>query len=488
MPVSRRTVLKAGGTIGASVAALTVLEQLAWEPIRGVAEAATLPDIQFDIGNFIAPALNVDDGGGAINVRFGPVYTVFVTAALRVAPSRNAQSVLSQGLNLIEAAYPFSPSGVFTFVAYSVQYFNLLPASLVASAIPRLSDGSGRFALERATPSPTDVVSGNGVTKRKFNVPLRLESNHVLLTLRSDSTTVLNDILNWLRGSNVLHGSVVPSILTQLFSFTSSRLMFQQRGLPKKVAQQNGLSFANQVRDTSPMWMSFADQQTSGSAASGNIVTFAGSSHAVLTTARPGSYFDNAAVQHLSHNIQDLASWYDTTGAVSGEAGGETYLERVQYMFRSNPVPNRGVTDQFTNAGGPAFLPNAFNGTGDAAANAQAVGTEAGEHRLGHLSALQRSSRAGDGTPLHIRMDGPGFDNMDVPDGSRQPKLQFTVFVPTAKFFADMRTNQASLDLQAANNVDPQDNGLERFITATRRQNFLVPPRRHRAFPLAEFL
>jgi hypothetical protein len=34
--------------------------------------------------------------------------------------------------------------------------------------------------------------------------------------------------------------------------------------------------------------------------------------------------------------------------------------------------------------------------------------------------------------------------------------------------------------------VDPDDNGLERFLTATRRQNFLVPPRRHRAFPLLE--
>jgi hypothetical protein len=30
------------------------------------------------------------------------------------------------------------------------------------------------------------------------------------------------------------------------------------------------------------------------------------------------------------------------------------------------------------------------------------------------------------------------------------------------------------------------DNGLERFITATRWQNFLVPPRRQRAFPLVE--
>jgi hypothetical protein len=35
--------------------------------------------------------------------------------------------------------------------------------------------------------------------------------------------------------------------------------------------------------------------------------------------------------------------------------------------------------------------------------------------------------------------------------------------------------------------MDGPGNGPERFITATRRQNFLVPPRRHRAFPLAEF-
>jgi hypothetical protein len=34
--------------------------------------------------------------------------------------------------------------------------------------------------------------------------------------------------------------------------------------------------------------------------------------------------------------------------------------------------------------------------------------------------------------------------------------------------------------------VQFSDNGLERFLTATRRQNFLVPPRRHRAFPLIE--
>ena len=58
--------------------------------------------------------------------------------------------------------------------------------------------------------------------------------------------------------------------------------------------------------------------------------------------------------------------------------------------------------------------------------------------------------------------------------------------MPTAAFFATMRRNQASLDLAQENDVPPENLGLERFITTTRRQNFLVPPRRHRAFPLLE--
>jgi hypothetical protein len=57
------------------------------------------------------------------------------------------------------------------------------------------------------------------------------------------------------------------------------------------------------------------------------------------------------------------------------------------------------------------------------------------------------------------------------------------MFVPTADFFAQLRTSAAAQDLQHQflDNED-DDNGLERFITATRRQNFLVPPRRHRSF------
>jgi hypothetical protein len=172
----------------------------------------------------------------------------------------------------------------------------------------------------------------------------------------------------------------------------------------------------------------------------------------------------------------------------------------VQYMFRSNPPTARGNADQFTDGGGPSALRNEFRGPNDVVASAQGIGTdvdpETGEHerRIGHEAALQRSSRAADGSPVHIRMDGAGFDKMDVPAGVARPgnsgnvpKLQFTVFVPSAEFFRVMRVNQASLDLAQQFDVEEAENGLERFLTTTRRQNFLLPPRRNRAFPLREF-
>jgi len=127
--------------------------------------------------------------------------------------------------------------------------------------------------------------------------------------------------------------------------------------------------------------------------------------------------------------------------------------------------------------------------------------TFTGLPRVGHEEALQQVSRAPDGTPLHVRNDGPGLDGMDVPAfrtfntnsgsnmpaGSAQFKLQFLMFVPTADLFAQMRIAAAAQNLQHQFLADADDdNGLERFITATRRQNFLAPPRRHRAFPLVE--
>jgi hypothetical protein len=485
--LTRRSALKNAGALATALGTLELVGRAAHLPERvALADVGTttLPDIQFDIGAFIAPAQTIN----GVLVQLPPVNTVFLTARLLRTPTRTDQTVLANALNTVEANYPFAAGGIIQFISYGIPYFNRLPGgltgSLVAGNMPRLLSNTNRFVLEEAVPSPTDVGQP-GITKRLFNVPVRIEANDLLFTIRGDNQSFVQDVINWYRGSNVLAGHPITSpAFGNLLTFTSSRAMFAQMGLPKFIAGQLGMPIADRINSQSTMWMSFVDQQVNA-AGPAAITTFVGNASARLSTAVAGNYFDNGSIQHLSHVILDLAAFY----AREGEAGSdedETFLERVQYMFRS-PEPSPGNPDQFTNGGGPAFLNNEFKGVNDARNTAQGIGVDDGTHRMGHLSQLQRSSRAADGTPMHIRNDGPGIDNMDVPGGSKQPKLQFTVFVPTSEFFRAMRVNQASLDLRNQFAVDDGDNGLERFLQATRRQNYLIPPRRHRAFPLVEF-
>lgn len=525
--MSRRSALKMTGATALLLSQAAVLEKLAVMPARAATAAASFSDIQYDIGQFINPAFIANDGAGNVQVQFGPVYTLFLPAKLTRTPTKADQVTLANALNAIEASYPASPSGLFVAsVSYGLPYFRRLPQTLVNAHMPHLASNPSRFVLEEAFPMPTDVVGGfvggpnapiPGVTKDRFNVNVVIENNDIVFQFRSDSTVNLAAIPLWFQGSNNLNGKGVPSPnFNGLFAWQTQRLQFVQPGLPRKMADQYGFEFAPRINPDSSMTMGFVDQQTNA-AGPPAITTFVGNSSAKLTDANPGDYFDNGSIAHFSHDIEDLYQFYATPNQDSRHPDGETFQERCQYAFNSNQlgttngIPAMGNADQYTNGGGPAFIPNVFQGA-DAAmrsardsagqfgpGNQTLDATFTGQGRIGHNAALQRASRAADGTPLHIRNDGPGLDTMDVPAfqlfpgqgtfaaGSYQFKLHFFVFMPTADSFARMRTAVAAQDLQVQfPNVDPDDNGFERFITATRRQNFLVPPRRHRAMPLIE--
>jgi hypothetical protein len=535
--MSRRSALKRTAATAFLLSQAALLEQLASPLVRPAAAATTFSDIQFDLGAFVRPAQVFNDGAGNVTAQFGITYALFLPARLTRTPTRADQATLANALNTIEASYPASPSGLLIgSVSYGVPYFNRLPRAVVSANMPQTVSfqtgmgtlAAGRPVLVEATPMPSDVVGGfvggpnaliPGVTKDRFNINVVIENNDVLFQFRSDSTTNLAAVPLWLMGSNNLNGRGVPSPnFNGLFNFQPTRLQFVQQGLPRKMADQFGFDFAPRVNPNSSMTMGFVDQQVTGSGPPA-ICTFAGNSSAKLTNAQLGSYFDNGSIAHFSHDIEDLFQFYALPNQDPNRPDGEPYAERCQYMFRSNQlgtsngIPAAGNTDQFTNGGGPAFINNVFQGTGSAAAGAQDSGglfapgnqtinaTFTGAGRIGHIDGLQRASRAPDGTPLHIRNDGPGIDGMDVPAfrsyptnlgvnyqaGSAMFKLQFLMFVPTADLFTAMRVGAAAQDLQHQFLDDEDDdNGLERFITATRRQNFLVPPRRHRAFPLIE--
>jgi hypothetical protein len=503
--ISRRSVLKVGAA-GALAAQAGLIETLAWMPNRLAMAAGSLPNIQFDIGNFIPKAFNVE----GTPVRFGPVFTLFVPAKLSRNPSHADQATLAGALNTLESHFAFNVTGLFTFVSYGIPYFNRLPGGLhgglVSSHMPKLLLDTNRYALEEARATTTDIVAGNGIVKDRFNVPVVIEGNDMLFTFRSDSLGNIGEALAWLEGSGDLAGREVRSPdFDGLLHFQTPRLMFQQPGLPRKVAERAGLKQAPRINPLSPMWFGFYDQQTDSSAGAQR-VTFEGDSVAKFTNAKAGDYFVNGSIQTLSHDILDITQFYLRKGEEAAHPDGEPYNERLQYMFRSNQL---GTTtglpadahdnDPFELQGfGQSAVVNKFQGADDtfhaardsagkfSATNVSRDATFTGLGRIGHEQALQRSSRASDGTPVHIRMDGTGFDSLDVPDGTNQPKLQFTAFIPTSEFFRAMRDNAAAQDLAAQFKVQDDDNGLERFMTATRRQNFLVPPRTRRAFPLLE--
>jgi hypothetical protein len=98
------------------------------------------------------------------------------------------------------------------------------------------------------------------------------------------------------------------------------------------------------------------------------------------------------------------------------------------------------------------------------------------------------------GAVLFLRQD---FDTVDNPfafwsDGevSAKPRaaVHFVGFGPSAQHYEKMRLEMDSQDLKARHHLADDDLGFTKMLLTTHRQNFLLPPRAHRSFPLAELL
>jgi hypothetical protein len=130
--------------------------------------------------------------------------------------------------------------------------------------------------------------------------------------------------------------------------------------------------------------------------------------------------------------------------------------------------------------------------------------------RIGHSSAIQTASRlqrdvvADDGVVYHRGTAIPqraDFNTLDNPfswsvdpagdgltDGPRAG-VHFVVFNPTSD---DFHRNRLAMDGRLPDGTRlplrprARGQGFNAVLRTTHRQNFLVPPRRHRSFPLAE--
>ena len=444
----RRLLVAAGGGV-AAVAALYAGLALSERPAR---PAISPPPGGYPVGQYQVAAYGVrvqTDKQSAVDVIVPPVWNIVITTRLTRAPGRNEQQRLEAALRVVESAYPYSPAGVFALVAYGLPYFrSYVRAGVFEAHMPRMADSG--------VPVLLDAIRFAGDSSATL-----LEANDVVFHLRSDSLDNLRDVQHALFSrSGTLAGQAAPAAdLADLFHVTSMRTGFVGPGLPRRMAEQAPLAFAEKIPATAPLFMGFTSTQRLGQA-SEQAVSFDQPPDPLLrplTTAGPGDYFAGGTTLHVSHLLEDLDAWY----ALS-------YDERAARMFHMNVVAPEGrvsVQTQWLN-------PNL------SALDAQE------HHIVGHNEAVQRSSRTPEGQALQLRVD---FNTMDALDTSGpHPGVHFLAFTPGSEVFHRSRQSMDAADLAGRYAVPTSANGINSFIHATRRQNFLVPPRRHRAFPLVE--
>jgi hypothetical protein len=508
MSITRRRFLagtaQAGGlgAVLASPGIYELVERLGRPVARPVSRSVTLSPEQHLMNLQVIP---VDFKGvrknykDSVMVVVPPLHFQMVTAKVNMPASSlfEAQQQLTTVLNQLDQAYdPTTPAGLGVTVGWGLPYFR--------TYIPVLRRSSTFFPAGTAYPNylPVDyrASASNGATTRAvldaIQFPsdsppagfpgypaIRLEANDVAVLLRSDS------LANITAGASAIFGTG-PGQAGSLFTVTSIRKGFVGggfdggQGLPKQMAMTAGIPGAQSIPDNAELFMGFASTQA-GSLGSGVIANL--ESLPGLTDQWPNGYFKNGTAMHLSHLYLDLAGWY-----------GRSAQDRVHAAFDASlkvPTPTQVVAE------GPA----------QAKTEPQVASDLAAYGMVGHSESLQPATRLATavtdnyGNSYAARTAVPqrsDFDSLDNPffytadpagDGySSRPAatLHFVVFTPTSDAFHRGRlAMDGHYPAGVTLNLDVRTQaGFNQFLHTTHRQNFLVPPRAHRSFPLAELL
>lgn len=467
MRLTRRQLL--GGAAAGALAAAGVYElvdQLAGSPERTT--AGVLPPEQhlLDLGTV------VDNG---VEVIVPPLHHQVVTATLRTgerpAELREAQVELERRLRRLDDRFEATASGLGTTVAWGLPYFRRyvpaqaerhLPVDRRASAV----SGTDVRALDEAIRFPSDPAD------------TILEQNDVAFLLRSDSLDSIAEAAEALFGDTA-----------GLLELTSIRKGFVgggfegSKGLPKKMATAARIPGADLIPDASELFLGFTSTQRQGLGPPliANFETLG------WVDIGPKGYFRRGTNMHLSHLFEDLEFWYLQFD----------HRERVDTTFR----PGLEV--------GPETL-TVPQGSEDIQGPSQVSADYRRHRRIGHSGSIQPASRLPadvtgpdgtvypQGTAVPHRadfntLDNPFFWSADVGRDRWSPApaagLHFVVFNPSSD---DFRRNRLAMDgvLPDGTRLDFEEHsrgqGFNIVLQTTHRQNFLVPPRRHRSFPLAE--
>jgi hypothetical protein len=502
--MSRRRVLQGtGGTLGAALGSAGIykmIDAIAEPPDRLDVAASPPSQEQYLLQNEQVVKVNgagVKSRNGTIPVRVPALHDHVITATLNVPADakalQEAQYHLESVLLGLEHRFPPTPSGVGITVAWGLPYFHdyipslgktsgfftagtPYPAYLPVDLMTSKTQGRTVYALQEARTFPSDQPPpGFG--------PVRLEHNDVAVLLRSDS------LANIMAATSALFGTG-SSRAGSLFEVTSIRRGFSgggfygQQGLPSKLALAARIPGAQFIPRQAQGFLGFTTTLVSnmGPGLIANLETLPG-----LTDQWPNGYFKQGTTMQLSHLFQDLAAWY--------EQSFPQYAHRAQAMLQPGLSP----------APGTLTLQPPGQTVADVARGVQE------HHAYGHTGSMSQvdstmsatTSHYGEaypaGTTIPVRGD---FDTLDNPfyytsdptadhySSKKAAGLHFIMFQPTIAIFNRVRLAMDGHYSAKTLPVAPRSShaGINSVLHTTHRQNYLVPPRRHRSFPLAEFL
>jgi len=466
--LTRREVLLGG--VGAALAGggiYELVDRLTPGPHRIVVAPAHLPE------QHIIQDLRIVTSDG-VQVFAPPLHSEVVTANLRAdenaAALAGARAELERRLGELDDTYASTPAGLAVTVAYGLPYFRRYVPRQAAAYLPidRRATADASKPVRVLLDARTFPSDGSSVV---------LEQNDVAVLLRSDDRKHID------AGSKLLFGD------GSLFRVTSIRRGFAGGGfeggpgLPKQLATAAGVAGADLIPDGAELFLGFTStqKQQPGRERIANLETLG------YADLGPRSYFAHGTHMHLSHLFEDLEAWYLNF----------THQERVDTAFRPGLqiAPSRQTVKQ-----GPAQVESAAG-----------VVRDYDRHRaIGHSGSIQPASRLQQthvgpdgvvyerGTPIPHRadfntLDNPFFWSAHPERDGMQPGanagLHFVVFNPTSD---DFNRGRLAMDgvlpdgrvLEFAKGSRGQ--GFNSVLTTTHRQNFLVPPRVHRSFPLSE--
>jgi hypothetical protein len=408
------------------------------------------------------------DNGVAVVVP--PLHHAVITAKVVADDLHGAQGELEEALLDLEERYTPTPAGLGVTVAWGLPYFRRhvpkqaqvhLPLDLRASRTSSAKVQALTHAI-RFPSDPDDTI---------------LEQNDVAVLLRSDDRKHIEDAERTL-----FHGSKILRATSIRRGFVGSDFR-SGVSLAKRMAQAARVDGADLIPDDAELFLGFTSTQQ---AALGprRIANFETLGYVDLG---PTRYFLNGTHMHLSHVFEDLASWYQTFD----------FQERVDTAFKPGLRPKPGIVTVAQDAA-------------DVASASSVQRDFRRDGRIGHSSAIQSSSRLdrdilGDdgtlyrrGTAVPQRAD---FNTLDNPfawsadparDGMKDlpaAGIHFIVFNPTSD---DFRRNRLAMDGVLPDGTRlpfgrrDRNQGFNSVLSTSHRQNFLVPPRRHRSFPLVE--